>query len=151
MFSQLTRNEFERAKADNQDNALDIMQRAGVDLIWKENDGGDKEVAHKIKKIEVDRKQVSPMCNGQTCYDMVLLDHFDQEVADMHGNRVVAMHLIGSHGPTYFQRYPRDNAFFKPDCPRADIENCSIEQIVNTYDNTIRYTDLVLAETIKKT
>ncbi|MCV5948948.1 phosphoethanolamine transferase, partial [Escherichia coli] len=74
MFSQLTRNEFERAKADNQDNALDIMQRAGVDLIWKENDGGDKEVAHKIKKIEVDRKQVSPMCNGQTCYDMALLD-----------------------------------------------------------------------------
>ncbi|ELC9521585.1 phosphoethanolamine--lipid A transferase [Vibrio alginolyticus] len=150
MFSQLTRNEFERTKADNQDNALDIMLRAGVDLIWKENDGGDKEVAHKIKKIEVDRKQVSPMCNGQTCYDMALLDHFDQEVADMHGNRVVAMHLIGSHGPTYFQRYPRDNAFFKPDCSRADIENCSIEQIVNTYDNTIRYTDLVLAETIKK-
>ncbi|NMR95633.1 sulfatase-like hydrolase/transferase, partial [Vibrio parahaemolyticus] len=56
MFSQLTRNEFERTKADNQDNALDIMLRAGVDLIWKENDGGDKEVAHKIKKIEVDRK-----------------------------------------------------------------------------------------------
>lgn len=50
MFSQLTRNQFDRKQADNQDNALDIMQRAGIDLLWKENDGGDKEVAHKIKK-----------------------------------------------------------------------------------------------------
>ncbi len=60
------------------------------------------------------------------------------------------MHLIGSHGPTYFQRYPKEKAFFQPDCPRADIENCSVEEIVNTYDNTIRYTDFVLEQTINK-
>ncbi len=39
---------------------------------------------------------------------------------------------------------------YQPDCPRADIENCSVEQIVNTYDNTIRYTDFVLAQLIEK-
>ncbi|WP_218765570.1 phosphoethanolamine transferase [Vibrio parahaemolyticus] len=150
MFSQLTRNQFDRKQADNQDNALDIMQRAGIDLLWKENDGGDKEVAHKIKKNEVDRKQQNALCNGQTCYDMALLSDFDQEVSNMNGNRVVAMHLIGSHGPTYFQRYPKEKAFFQPDCPRADIENCSVEEIVNTYDNTIRYTDFVLEQTINK-
>ncbi|PFG57901.1 lipid A ethanolaminephosphotransferase [Vibrio sp. ES.051] len=150
MFSQLTRSEFDRTTADNQDNALDIMQRAGVDLIWKENDGGDKAVAHQIKKIEIDRKQQNRLCNGQTCYDMALLDGFDQELANMKGNRVIALHLIGSHGPTYFQRYPKDKAFFQPDCPRADIENCSREQIENSYDNTIRYTDFVLEQTINK-
>ncbi|MDF2152707.1 phosphoethanolamine--lipid A transferase [Vibrio sp. CAU 1672] len=150
MFSQLTRRDFDRNQADNQDNVFDIMQRAGIDLIWKENDGGDKGVAHKITKIEVDRKQDSPLCNGHTCHDMALLTNLEQEIKDMHGNRVVAMHLIGSHGPTYFQRYPKDRAFFQPDCPRADIENCSVEQIINTYDNTIRYTDFVLDQTIAK-
>ncbi|MGR5133689.1 phosphoethanolamine transferase [Vibrio alfacsensis] len=150
MFSQLTHNNFDRHKADNQDNALDIMQRAGIDIMWKDNDGGDKSVAHKIKKVIVDRKQDNALCNGQTCHDMALLSNFDQDVENMHGNRIIAMHLIGSHGPTYFQRYPKDKAFFQPDCPQADIENCSVEQIVNTYDNTIRYTDFVLAQTIAK-
>ncbi|NOH66514.1 phosphoethanolamine transferase [Vibrio rotiferianus] len=150
MFSQLTRSDFDRSRADNQDNALDIMQRAGVDLLWKENDGGDKGVAHNITKIEVDRSQKNELCNGSTCYDMALLNNLDTQISSMKGNRVIAMHLIGSHGPTYFQRYPKDRAFFQPDCPRADIENCSVEQIVNTYDNTIRYTDFVLDQTIAK-
>ncbi|KJF92453.1 hydrolase [Photobacterium angustum] len=150
MFSQLPHRDFDRSKADNQDNAIDIMQRAGIDFLWKENDGGDKGVAHKINKIEVDRKQENEFCNGETCYDIALLDKLDDQIADMKGNRVVALHLIGSHGPTYFQRYPKDKAFFQPDCSRADIENCSVEQIVNSYDNTIRYTDFVLAQTIAK-
>lgn len=37
-----------------------------------------------------------------------------------------------------------------PDCPRSDIENCKDEELVNTYDNTIRYTDFVIAELIAK-
>ncbi|EAS64865.1 phosphoethanolamine--lipid A transferase [Photobacterium angustum] len=150
MFSQLPHRDFDRSKADNQDNAIDIMQRAGIDFLWKENDGGDKGVAHKINKIEIDRKQENEFCNGETCYDIALLDKLDDQIADMKGNRVVALHLIGSHGPTYFQRYPKDKAFFQPDCSRADIENCSVDQIVNSYDNTIRYTDFVLAQTIAK-
>ncbi|EDP60527.1 phosphoethanolamine--lipid A transferase [Vibrio sp. AND4] len=150
MFSQLPRRDFERSKADNQDNALEIMQRAGIDLLWKENDGGDKGVANKIHKIEVDRSQKNELCNGRTCYDMALLNNLDDQIESMQGNRIVALHLIGSHGPTYFQRYPKDKAFFQPDCPRADIENCSVEQIVNSYDNTIRYTDFVLDKTIAK-
>ncbi|EMH3443174.1 phosphoethanolamine transferase [Vibrio harveyi] len=150
MFSQLPRSDFDRSTADNQDNALDIMQRAGIDLMWKDNDGGDKGVAHKINKMDVDRSQKNEQCNGSTCYDIALLNNLDDQIASMKGNRLVALHLIGSHGPTYFQRYPKDKAFFQPDCPRADIENCSVEQIVNTYDNTIRYTDFVLDQTIAK-
>ncbi|GEM76184.1 phosphoethanolamine transferase [Vibrio sagamiensis] len=150
MFSQLNRSDFERNIADNQDNALDIMQRAGIDILWKENDGGDKNVAHKVKKTEIDRKRKDSLCNGNTCFDMALLENFDSDVSALKGNRVIALHLIGSHGPTYFQRYPKDKAFFQPDCPRADIENCSDEAIVNTYDNTIRYTDFILSQTIEK-
>ncbi|POF51884.1 phosphoethanolamine transferase, partial [Vibrio vulnificus] len=150
MFSNMTRSNFDRATADNQDNALDILNRAGVSLLWKENDGGDKDVAKNIPLFTVDRSRKDALCNGSTCYDMALLENFEQDVENLKGNRVLVLHLIGSHGPTYFQRYPKDKAAFMPDCPRADIENCSVEQIVNTYDNTILYTDYVLSQTINK-
>lgn len=150
MFSSLTHSNFDRATADNQDNLLDILNRANVSLLWKENDGGDKGVARNITQITVDRSRQDEMCNGSTCYDMALLENFEQDVESLDGNRLIALHLIGSHGPTYFQRYPKEKATFQPDCPRADIENCSVEEIVNTYDNTILYTDYVISQTIEK-
>ena len=56
--------------------------------------------------------------------------------------------MIGSHGPTYFKRYPIEKRLFIPDCQRSDIQNCSQQQLINTYDNTIAYTDFVLSEVI---
>ncbi len=150
MFSAMDKSDFSRDVADNQDNVLDILSHAGVDVAWQENDGGDKEVAKRIKKTEINRKRVDDMCNGETCYDMAMLENFDQKVDELKGNRMMVMHLIGSHGPTYFQRYPKEMGAFQPDCPRSDIENCSVDQIVNTYDNTIAYTDYVVAQTIDK-
>ncbi|MBF4336625.1 phosphoethanolamine transferase [Vibrio anguillarum] len=150
LFSNMDRHNFDRTKADNQDNVLDILQRAGVDLLWKENDGGDKGVAKNIPQKELDKTAREGRCDGSTCYDVTMLDNLDEEIANQTGNRMIFMHIIGSHGPTYFKRYPKDMAKYQPDCPRADIENCSVEQIVNTYDNTIRYTDFVLAQLIEK-
>lgn len=65
-------------------------------------------------------------------------------------DKLVAFHIIGSHGPTYYLRYPAEHRHFMPECARSDIENCTQEQLVNTYDNTLRYTDYVLAEMIEK-
>ena len=150
MFSIFTRDNYSRRKADNQDDWLDIMKRAGIGLFWIENDGGDKKVAKSIKKMTIDRSRVDNMCNGQTCFDSAMLENFEKNIDNMKGNRVLLMHLIGSHGPTYFQRYPENMKEFKPDCPRSDIQNCSKEQIVNSYDNTILYTDFFISQIIKK-
>lgn len=68
----------------------------------------------------------------------------------MKGDKLVGFHLIGSHGPTYYKRYPDAHRQFTPDCPRSDIENCTDEELTNTYDNTIRYTDFVIGEMIAK-
>lgn len=150
LFSKLTRANFDRKLADTQDNVLDIMKRADVSILWKENDGGDKDVAKNVTKMTIDRSRKDEMCNGSTCFDMAILEDFEDNVESLSGNRVIFLHLIGSHGPTYFQRYPKDKAIFQPDCPQADIENCSFEEIVNTYDNTIVYTDYVMSQVIEK-
>jgi len=150
MFSSLTRDNYDRQVADNQDNFLDILKRAEVDLLWIENDGGDKKVAKNIHKIDVDRHRVDDVCDGQTCFDAVMLEDFEQRVDSMSGNRMLFTHIIGSHGPTYYKRYPKEKGQFLPDCQRSDIENCSVDQIVNTYDNTVLYTDFIMAQMIER-
>ena len=56
--------------------------------------------------------------------------------------------MKGSHGPAYFRRYPREFEFFTPACGKVDLDRCSRQEIVNAYDNTLRYTDHVLGRTI---
>ena len=150
MFSYLTHDTYDHDVANSQDNVIDILKRAGVSMMWKDDDGGDKGVAKHINKQMMNHDRKDKLCDGYTCYDMVLLEDFNKNIETLSGNRMIALHLIGSHGPTYYKRYPKAMAVFQPDCPRADIENCTNEQIVNSYDNTIRYTDYVLSQIIKR-
>jgi lipid A ethanolaminephosphotransferase len=63
---------------------------------------------------------------------------------------VLVLHQIGSHGPSYFQRYPDAFRRFTPDCRTSELGNCSRDEIVNAYDNTVLYTDHVLSTIIDK-
>ncbi|MFM5422667.1 phosphoethanolamine transferase [Aeromonas veronii] len=150
MFSNLTRRGYDDQLASSRDGLLDVLQHAGVSVLWKENDGGCKGVCRNVPTIEILPKSYPALCQGESCYDEVLLEGLDQQIAGMKGNKLVAFHLMGSHGPTYFRRYPASERVFMPDCPRSDIENCSNEELVNTYDNTIRYTDKVVGLMIDK-
>ena len=60
-----------------------------------------------------------------------------------HRNRdlLIVLHQMGSHGPAYFKRYPPEFEAFKPTCQSNQLEDCPHETVVNTYDNTILYTD----------
>ena len=52
--------------------------------------------------------------------------------------------MNGSHGPAYYQRYPKQYEVFKPACNTNEINTCSQEALNNVYDNTVVYTDSVL-------
>ena len=79
-----------------------------------------------------------------------MLEGLDDELAGMKGDKLVGFHLSGSHGPTYYKRYPGSHRHFLPDCQRSDIENCTDQELENIYDNTIRYTDFVIASMIER-
>jgi lipid A ethanolaminephosphotransferase len=66
------------------------------------------------------------------------------------GSKLVVLHLgAGSHGPSYKDRYPKDFQKFNPQCLDADVVNqCSPEQLYNSYDNTILYVDFVLGKLV---
>lgn len=149
LFSNMGRSNYNKQVAINQDNVLDVLSHAGVEVHWIENDGGDKQVAQNITKTDINKTDNADLCNKHSCYDQVLLRHLPDLINQQpNKDKLFALHLMGSHGPTYYQRYPKDKALFTPACERSDIENCSDQEIINVYDNTIAYTDYVLAETI---
>jgi lipid A ethanolaminephosphotransferase len=55
---------------------------------------------------------------------------------------------MGSHGPAYFKRSPADRKPFLPECTTNVLQQCPRDQLLNAYDNSIAYTDHVLAQTI---
>jgi lipid A ethanolaminephosphotransferase len=65
-------------------------------------------------------------------------------------DQFIVMHQQGSHGPYYSQQVPDDLALFVPTCETSQLQDCSREEIVNAYDNTILYTDLFIAQTIER-
>ena len=54
----------------------------------------------------------------------------------------VVLHTYGSHF-NYQERYPRSFAYFKPDS-RSEAKSENRRDLLNAYDNTIRYTDYIL-------
>ena len=150
MFSSLTRDNFDRKEADYQQNLLDIVKLAGMDVLWVDNNGC-KDVCNRIPTVEIDVNQESPLCDGKYCQDEILLVPLKEKLNNLSKNKtVVVLHMMGSHGPTYFKRYPDTHKEFIPDCSRSDIQNCSTEELTNTYDNTIAYTDFVLSQVIEQ-
>ncbi|KJG19665.1 hydrolase [Photobacterium iliopiscarium] len=149
MFSNLTRAHYNQDRAYSQDNAVDIIHRAGAEVLWIDNDGGSKGVAARVPYVTTDTSQHNQYCDGTSCYDGVMLKKAADFINKDDKNKLLVLHLIGSHGPTYFQRYPKQFDRFKPSCNRSDIENCTDQEIKNVYDNTILYTDYVDEQVIK--
>ena len=73
-----------------------------------------------------------------------------QEYVDGHsGDTLIVLHQMGSHGPAYFARYPKEFEKFTPSCRSAELSECSQQEVINAYDNTILYTDYFLSQVIR--
>jgi lipid A ethanolaminephosphotransferase len=141
---------YDEARAVAQDNVLDVIQRAGINVQWIDNDSGCKDVCSHVPTLNIDINTKSPLCDGKYCFDEIMLPELKRLVSEAKGkDSLITLHLIGSHGPTYFRRYPAAHRVFTPDCERSDIQNCSHDELVNTYDNTIAYTDYILSQVIE--
>nr|WP_281214315.1 phosphoethanolamine--lipid A transferase [Shewanella insulae] len=151
MFSSMDREEYDARRAKAQDTALDVLSHAGISLEWLDNDSGCKGVCDRVKHINIDLNSDPELCDGHYCYDQVLLNELDKRLAQgVSQDTLIVLHIIGSHGPTYYLRYPEAHRKFEPDCQRSDIQNCSDEELINTYDNTILYSDYIVAQVISR-
>ncbi len=152
MFSHLGRDEGGNRSASSE-NLLDLLHRAGLAVLWLENQSGCKGVCDRVPMVHVRREPIHGLCAESWCFDEVMLRGLDERIASLDAARrargvVVVMHQVGSHGPAYHKRSPDAQKPFAPECRDVVLSNCTHEQLVNAYDNSIAYTDRVLSQTL---
>jgi lipid A ethanolaminephosphotransferase len=151
MFSPFGRADYDERRIRNSEGLLNVLARAGYAVKWFDNQSGCKGVCAGagIEYQKIDPKSAGDLCTTDECFDGVLVRRLEAELAGVRTNTVIVLHMMGNHGPAYYRRYPPEFRRFMPDCATGELRNCSIEQVVNAYDNAILYTDHVLAGIVR--
>jgi lipid A ethanolaminephosphotransferase len=152
LFSPLTR-EQGGDQTPTQENLVDVLQRAGLAVLWLDNQSGCKGVCDRVPSASTRELTLPGLCEGGACFDEALLHGLDARIAALDPVRrargvVLVLHQMGSHGPAYSKRTPSDRKPFLPECTSNTLSACPPEQLVNAYDNTIAYTDHFLGQSL---
>lgn len=151
IFSRLNQSEFSRKKARAQENLLDIVARTGTPVIWHDNNAGCMGVCARTGLVSLESLRDPKLCTNGKCRDGILLKNLAATLPTAKGSATfLVLHQEGSHGPAYYKRYPDEARHFTPDCRIESVQRCSHEEVVNAYDNSIVYTDTVLADIIEQ-
>ncbi|MGI9216218.1 MAG: phosphoethanolamine transferase [Hydrogenophaga sp.] len=153
IFSPLTREQGGDQTAEHQ-NLLDVLQRAGLAVLWLDNQSGCKGVCDRVPNASTRELKLPELCEGGECFDEAMLHGLDERIAALDPQRrargvVLVLHQMGSHGPAYFKRTPAARKVFMPECTSNTLSECPPEQLLNAYDNTIAYTDHFLGQTLQ--
>jgi lipid A ethanolaminephosphotransferase len=144
MFSRYGRKDYSHELGVSHENVLDVIQRSGMRVEWIENNTGDKGLAARIGYRQVTYADDPAFCGEGECIDGILVNEVAQILPDIDQDTVLVLHQIGSHGPSYYLRYPE--AFEA--CRTANFSAGTPEEVINAYDNSILYTDKVLHDLI---
>lgn len=153
MFSPQGRETFDGGDT-HQENLLDVLQRAGLAVLWLDNQSGCKGVCDRVPHADTRNLNLPDICPDGECFDEAMLRALPDELARLDPERrargtVVVMHQMGSHGPAYYKRSPPALKLFQPECTSNALQECPPEQLQNAYDNSLRNTDHLLAETVR--
>lgn len=130
--------------ARNTTNVLDVLKSVGIDVTWFENNSGCKNVCDRVTTINLSNEE----CESGSCFDDVLAKKLAQWLPHINSDSVIVLHQMGSHGPAYYERSPREAKQFLPECTSAELTDCSRQQIINAYDNSLVVTDTLVADVI---
>ena len=80
--------------------------------------------------------------------DGALLTEFAKFIRGGRKKKVLFLHLIGSHS-AYVNRYPDEFRHFEGEAPGRTLGQAKA-QVLNAYDDSVRYTDWLIAELVKE-
>jgi lipid A ethanolaminephosphotransferase len=148
MFSFLGEKGNDKELANSQDNVLDVLKRAGVNVLWRDNNSDSKGVALNVEYQDYKTNATNTMCDVE-CRDKGMIVGLQKYIdSKKSGDILIVLHQMGNHGPAYSKRYPAEYEKFKPTCKTNQLEQCSKEEVSNAYDNALLYTDSFLRDTI---
>ena len=152
MFSHFGRANYD-SRPDNREGLMDVLQHAGLAVLWLDNQSGCKGVCDRVPNVNTSQLKVPGVCDGEECFDEVMLHDLDELIAALPAEKrakgvVVVMHQMGSHGPAYSKRSPAAFKKFLPECTSNSLQSCDQQELINAYDNSIVYTDHLLGASI---
>lgn len=125
------------------------LYRNNVDVIWKTTNWGEPPVHIDKYLNKEDLRRISTDKNLN--YDQVLLTNLKKDILLSTKNKIlIVLHTSTSHGPAYNTKYPLEFEIFSPVCKSVELANCSQQELINAYDNTIVYTDFILSRVIQE-
>jgi lipid A ethanolaminephosphotransferase len=151
MFSIFERKNYNDKKGRTTENILDVFVHAGnINILWRDNNSDSKGVALRVPYENFRDPLNNPICSDGECRDIGMLAGLDQYIAQRKDQDIlIILHQMGNHGPAYYKRYPKEFERFTPVCATNQLEKCSKEEINNTYDNALLYTDFFLSKVIE--
>ena len=113
-----------------------------------------RELEIRVEQFKIPEPIQKKWCKDEECFDDILIDSLKAYLAaipkDDTRPRLVVLHQMGSHGPAYYKRIPAEfKVLNQPVIPENAIQGCSCDSLVNSYDNTLLYTDYVLDSLIE--
>lgn len=147
MFSFLNQEDIDISTAKYTENILDVLAKANVNVLWRDNNSSSKGVADRVDYEDFRSPKLNPVCDIE-CRDIGMLSGLQAYIDRKKGDILIVLHQMGNHGPAYFKRYPPEFEVFKPACHTKELSKCSKEMIVNAYDNALRYTDYFLSSIV---
>lgn len=129
---------------------IQLMNKAGLETHWISNQ----------KPIGLNETLVTKMANASdnlyflninnykigSIYDEVVLDPLKKVLKEKE-DQFIVIHLLGTHAG-YTNRYPSSFDFFTDTPPL--LNNSAGINVVNSYDNAIRYNDFIVSEIISE-
>ncbi|KXZ73031.1 Phosphoethanolamine transferase EptA [Acinetobacter venetianus] len=153
MFSGMPREDYDEGLANHREGLLDIAKRAGYQVTWIDNNSGCKGTCDRVEEFKIPEPIQKKWCKDEECFDDILIDSLKAYLATIPKDdtrpHLVVLHQMGSHGPAYYKRVPPQYKVFKPTCDTNAIQGCSRDELLNSYDNTLLYTDYVLDSLIE--
>lgn len=148
LFSFNGRRQYNWTEIRRRESLLHVLNRAGVAILWRDNQSGCKGVCDGLAVEDLSASFNPALCDGKRCFDEILLEGLQEKIDAAPGDILIVLHMLGNHGPAYYQRYPAAYRQWTPTCDTSKLASCSQEALINTYDNAILYTDHVLAKAI---
>ncbi|MGC0371555.1 MAG: hypothetical protein DGJ47_000244 [Rickettsiaceae bacterium] len=159
MISRYGEDEFELI--DSESSLFPALNNLGYQTIWIGNQSIAKHLSQQSRSLHGNvyddlTTVITPDMFPHIKYhalDRNLLPYLENSLSDKH-KKFITLHTSGSHW-NYAKRYDDEFAKFRPhilndSIRQKDASNCSHDELVNSYDNSIYYTDSFIHEVIER-
>ena len=138
-------------RAYNERSFISLMKRAGYSTAWLANQESIKSFVYFIKECD----RVKYVSSGKVSYiyekwlDTDLLPYYDEELQRPAARKLIILHTVGSHW-YYNTHFTDEYEKYKPITDSKILSSNTFEQIRNSYDNSIVFSDYFWNQVINR-